>query len=189
MSIKVDAPDVTIPPITDMASVQTDIRYLVGISVDVNPDIVSYDTTALLLSTLNASVYDNQVDTRNVSSNTQLISNMSATTKDDTVTNTVSDLIPVDINKVSITVLDEAAISSVDVNGILGHNMYSTVVDAFVTVSTIKVDHSIDLHLKDIALTIDDSDTMRSATDLHGPNINSAAISITVVDDNTTQNS
>lgn len=188
MSIRVDAPDVTIPPITDIVSVQTDIRYLVGISVDVNPDIVSYDTTALLLPTLNASVSDNQVDNRNVSSNTQLISNMSATTKDDIVENAVSDLIVVDINKVSITVLDEAAISSVDVNGVVNHNMYSTVVDAFVTVSTIKVEHSIDLQSKDVTLTIGDSDIMRSATDLHGLNINSAAISITVVDDNTTQN-
>ena len=190
MSITIDAPEVTLSLIKDTTHVQMDVRHLTGQSVDVNPNMVSYDSATLMTSTLHASVTDeNRIAYNLPLANAQLIGAMTGSVKDDTSTQPSTDDTTAQLSNITIQSLDDIPVPPFsDGGGVVNYNMYTTVVDATVNVSIQSDVHSVDLHSDVVTLKISDSDIMRSATDLHGLIINSTAISITVADDNTPQN-
>lgn len=190
MAIAIDEPSITLPDLNDDVYTSLSVKHLRGTAGDVNPDMLGWDDNTVMHSTLNATIADDSVTVHTDSvASTQVIGESSGALLDDDVDLLLTNTITADITSISLDSLDDIPPLSFSDNIITSnYSMYTSVVDASVSIAIHTDVSSVDVGFNKTTLTLDDSDIMRRTADQHGLNINNTEISITVVDDNPTQN-
>ena len=190
IKILADEPEVNLPYLQDSVYTNLMIRHMTGQSVDVNPDMVGRDSNGISLSTIHGGIVDEQVSISQTDDiDVRLTDDATGMIQDAVVTLAQMEGIFIGYNDIEIHIYDQISnIEVSDTTATESYNTHATLIDASVDTLIQVQSHSVTTDLSTVAFIIHDSDIMRTTADLHRFNINIEELSITIVDDNATQN-
>lgn len=190
IKILADEPEVNLPYLQDSVYTDLMVRHMTGQSADVNPDMIGRDSNGVSLSTIHGVIVDEQVSVSQTDDiDVRLTEHATGVIQDAVITLTQMEGMFIRYPDFEIQIHDQVSnIEVSDTTATESYNTHATLIDASIDTLIQVQSHSVTTDLSTATFIIHDADIMRTTADLHRLNINIEELSITIVDDNATQN-